>query len=177
MEIQAALEAKLRSFLDAQGRLTGFPAKRKTRMYALLYLARRFEADRVYTEREVNELLHRWHTFGDPATLRRELFDARFLDRSPDGREYRLSPERPTPEALGLANGGGEKKALLYIHGKGGSAAEAERFAQNGLGFEAIGVDYQESLPWLVEKPLRAAYEETRQRYAHVVVVANSIGA
>lgn len=103
MEMQAALEAKLRNFLDAEGRLTGFPAKRKMRMYALLYLARRFEADRVYAERDVNELLHQWHTFGDPATLRRELFDARFLDRSPDGREYRLSPDRPTLELEGKA--------------------------------------------------------------------------
>lgn len=177
MEIQTALKARLRNFLDAQGRLTGFPAKRKMRMYALLYLAMRFEADRVYTERDVNELLQLWHTFGDPATLRREMFDAHFLDRSPDGREYRLSPDRPTPEALGLESGGGEKKALLYIHGKGGSAAEAERFAQNGLGFEAIGVDDLESLPWLVEKPLRAAYEEARQKYSHVFVLANSIGA
>ena len=32
-----------------------------------------------------------WHTFGDPATLRRALFDCRFLDRDPYGRSYRLA--------------------------------------------------------------------------------------
>lgn len=105
MDLQTVLEAKLRNFLDTQGRLTSFPAKRKMRMYALLYLARRFEADRAYSERAVNELLYQWHTFGDPATLRRELFDACFLDRSPDGREYRLSPNQPVRETLGLEEG------------------------------------------------------------------------
>ena len=61
----------LRNFLDANGKLTAFPAKRKMKVYCLFYLAGKFEAGREYTEREVNELLLDWHTFADPATLRR----------------------------------------------------------------------------------------------------------
>ena len=91
----------LRNFLDANGKLTAFPAKRKMKVYCLFYLAGKFEAGREYTEREVNELLLSWHTFADPATLRRELYDYGFLDRSRDGKVYRLARKQPTPEELG----------------------------------------------------------------------------
>lgn len=92
----------LKSFLDTEGRLTGFPAKRKRKLYALVYLAGKFDGEREYTEQEVNALLRSWHSFDDPATLRRELYDYHFLDRSPDGRCYRLSCPQPSPESLGL---------------------------------------------------------------------------
>lgn len=88
----------LKNFLDVQGRLTAFPAKRKMKVYALFYLAEVFEEGCVYTEAEVNDLLRTRHTFNDPATLRRELYDYRFLDRSPDGRSYSLGAQRPRPE-------------------------------------------------------------------------------
>ena len=50
----------LRNFLDTNGKLTAFPAKRKMKVYCLFYLAGKFEAGREYTEREVNELLLHW---------------------------------------------------------------------------------------------------------------------
>ncbi len=96
------LEYILRNFLDKDGKLTAFPAKRKMKIYCLFYLAEKLEAETDYTERQVNDLLLSWHTFADPATLRRELYDYRFLDRSPDGRLYRLGANQPTMEELGL---------------------------------------------------------------------------
>ena len=92
----------LRNFLDADGKLTAFPAKRKMKLYALLYLAQSIPADTDFSERKINDILLDWHTFADPATLRRELYDYRFLDRSRDGKVYRLAEEQPTPEELGL---------------------------------------------------------------------------
>ena len=92
----------LRNFLDATGKLTAFPAKRKMILYALLYLAQKIPADTDFTEREINDILLTWHTFADPATLRRELYDYGFLDRSRDGKVYRLAEKQPAPEALGL---------------------------------------------------------------------------
>ena len=78
----------IENILKGSGQLAAFPAKRKMKMPALRYLAEKFEPGRVYSEREVNELLNRWHTFEDPATLRRELFNGCFLGRQPDGRSY-----------------------------------------------------------------------------------------
>ena len=93
----------LRNFLDTDGKLTAFPAKRKMKLYALMYLAQKIPADIDFTEREINDILLDWHTFADPATLRRELYDYRFLDRSRDGKRYRLAEKQPTPEELGIA--------------------------------------------------------------------------
>ena len=92
----------LRNFLDANGKLMAFPAKRKMKLYALLYLSQKIPADTDFTEREINDILLTWHTFADPATLRRELYDYRFLDRSRDGKVYRLAKIQPTPEDLGI---------------------------------------------------------------------------
>ncbi|MBE5804277.1 MAG: DUF2087 domain-containing protein [Clostridiales bacterium] len=85
----------LKNFLNESSKLTVFPAKRKMKLYALLYLAQKFEPGREYAEREINDILLDWHTFADPATLRRELYDYRFLDRSPDGKIYRLALQLP----------------------------------------------------------------------------------
>lgn len=90
----------LKNFLDGKGRLTVYPAKRKMKLYSLIYLSKKFEQGRVYTEKEVNELLNEWHTFGDPATLRRELYNHRFLNRDSYGREYTLEETQPTIEEL-----------------------------------------------------------------------------
>lgn len=80
--------AELKNFLDGSGKLVQFPARRKMKLEALAYLAEKFEQGREYTEKEVNELLLAWHTFHDPATLRRELYDGRFLGRAGDGTVY-----------------------------------------------------------------------------------------
>lgn len=96
------VKAALRNFLNADGKLTAFPAKRKMKVYALVYLAEKIDSGREYSEREINDILLDWHTFADPATLRRELYDYRFLDRSKDGRSYRMGANPPTLEELGL---------------------------------------------------------------------------
>ena len=92
----------LRNFLNADGKLISFPAKRKMKLYALLYLSQNIPADTDFTEREINDILLTWHTFADPATLRRELYDYGFLDRRRDGKVYRLAQRQPKPEELGL---------------------------------------------------------------------------
>lgn len=96
------IEMMLKNFLDAEEKLKAFPAKRKKKLYALIYLSGKLEAEHEYTEREINEVLSNWHTFADPATLRRELYNYRFLDRSKDGRVYRLASRYPLPKEFGL---------------------------------------------------------------------------
>lgn len=77
--------------LDAQGRVTSWPLRRRAvQLEVIAYLASKFDPDRVYREREVNELLRQWHLFDDPALLRRELFELGYLSRRPDGTDYKL---------------------------------------------------------------------------------------
>lgn len=85
----------LENFLDPQGRLKALPVKRKKKLHVLAYLAEKFEPGRIYTEREVNALLNQWHLFHDPATLRRELYDNHFLNRTQNGASYWLEDPQP----------------------------------------------------------------------------------
>lgn len=90
----------LKSFLDNEGKLTAYPSKRKMKLYALIYIAGKIEKGRTYTEKEINSVLNSLHTFNDPATLRRELYTHRFLDRDSYGREYRMEEHQPAIEEL-----------------------------------------------------------------------------
>lgn len=94
------MEEKLKNFLDDEKRLTGYPSKRKMKVIALFYLAQKFEKGKTYTEKEVNALLNRWHTFEDPATLRRELYNFRFLNRDEYGKGYILEEVQPELDEL-----------------------------------------------------------------------------
>ncbi|HEX5688663.1 MAG TPA: DUF2087 domain-containing protein, partial [Roseiflexaceae bacterium] len=96
---QIAYPPELRRFLDAQGRATAWPTKRRDQLLLLEYLASQFEFDRDYTEKEVNGVLieHMHPIFKDYAIIRRELYNYRYLDRERDGSRYwRLT--RPAAE-------------------------------------------------------------------------------
>ena len=69
------------------------------------------------------------------------------------------------------------KRAILYVHGKGGSAGEADRFRAICPGFDVLGVDYRGELPWEAAPQIAAAYDEARRQYDHITLLANSIGA
>lgn len=90
----------LKNFIDVKGRLTAYPSKRKMKLYALIYIAEKIEKGKVYTEKEINAVLNEWHNFNDPATLRRELYTHKFLNRDSYGKEYVMEEHQPTIEEL-----------------------------------------------------------------------------
>ena len=79
-------------YLDEQGRVMRWPAKRHRddRAPLLNYFASKFEAGKIYNEREVNEVLKQYHTFEDWALLRRELCEQGYLKRNRSGSQYWL---------------------------------------------------------------------------------------
>ncbi|MDX1995432.1 MAG: DUF2087 domain-containing protein [bacterium] len=82
---------RLNAYLDAEGRVTRWPTRKGTfadQELVLAYLATKFEAGKVYTEREVNDVLRQYHTFEDWALLRRELFERGYLNREKNGSLY-----------------------------------------------------------------------------------------
>lgn len=68
------------------GPLAFFPTKEKRRLAILRRLIKRFDPQRIYTEKEVNEILA--EIFHDYAILRRNLIEYGFLDRYADGSCY-----------------------------------------------------------------------------------------
>lgn len=73
------------------GRLAALPARPAMLEAACSFLVERFEPDRLYDEREVNQILAA--DAPDPATLRRLLVDRGYLGRA-RGAYWR---ERPSP--------------------------------------------------------------------------------
>ena len=69
------------------------------------------------------------------------------------------------------------KDAVLYIHGKGGSAAECEHYKPLFPDCEVFGLDYQTFTPWETGAEIRAAVEELKAEYESILLIANSIGA
>ena len=87
---------------DTDGRLTRLPARRSLQALALWGFWMRFDAKRPYREREVNEILNAWHTFGDHCTLRRDLVTQGFLARTADSAVYTKLPARPDADGMAL---------------------------------------------------------------------------
>lgn len=73
---------------DTQGRLVRLPNKLSVQRMCMWWLWTHFEVRRHYTEKEVNQVLNAHHTFGDQATLRRELVNMKLLGRKPDCSDY-----------------------------------------------------------------------------------------
>ncbi|MBE6262376.1 MAG: alpha/beta hydrolase [Prevotella sp.] len=68
-------------------------------------------------------------------------------------------------------------KAILYIHGKGGSATESEHYKHLFPDCDVIGLDYKTFSPWETGIEIRVAVEKFRDKYENIILIANSIGA
>ncbi len=66
---------------------------------------------------------------------------------------------------------------VLYVHGKGGSAAEAAHYEPLFPGQRVVGADYRGGTPWDCAPELRAAAAELKADGGRLTLVANSIGA
>jgi hypothetical protein len=92
----------LEEFVDRLCRLgadrgpRGFPRRQRDREILVKSILLGLDSERVYSEREVNDLLRRWSRDVAPAietdhvTLRRLLVDYGHLERTIDGRAYRV---------------------------------------------------------------------------------------
>lgn len=67
--------------------------------------------------------------------------------------------------------------AVLYIHGKGGSAEEAEHYKPLFPSCDVIGLDYRSFTPWDAGKEIQAAITELKGSHDRITLIANSIGA
>ena len=68
-------------------------------------------------------------------------------------------------------------KEVLYIHGKGGNAAECAHYKPLFPVCEVIGLDYQTFTPWEAGEEIRAAVKALKAKGKRIILIANSIGA
>ncbi|MBN2550444.1 MAG: metalloregulator ArsR/SmtB family transcription factor [Anaerolineales bacterium] len=93
---QSAYERKVvADFSLPDGRLKTIPAQRKKLEAVLHHIIKSFQPGVHYSEKEVNEILARFHA--DTATLRRELVGNRLLNRQGGGGDYWRVTEAEKP--------------------------------------------------------------------------------
>ncbi|MDJ0589436.1 MAG: metalloregulator ArsR/SmtB family transcription factor [Pleurocapsa sp. MO_226.B13] len=76
--VEAWSKKVLRNYLESD-RITKIPASRKKRLVILKWLINKFDLERVYSEKEVNQIIQRHHP--DSATLRREFIGYNMMTR------------------------------------------------------------------------------------------------
>lgn len=70
------------------------------------------------------------------------------------------------------------KNAVIYVHGKGGNAEEADHYKQFfDDSFEIIGFDYKSLNPWDAKIEFRNYFHSIISKYNKIYLIANSIGA
>ena len=69
------------------------------------------------------------------------------------------------------------KDLVLYIHGKGGSAAESEHYSPLFPRCAVIGLDYQTFSPWETGGEIFDAVTKLKENNKSITLIANSIGA
>ena len=68
-------------------------------------------------------------------------------------------------------------KAVIYIHGKGGNAAEAEHYVPLFPDRDVLGFDYRAETPWEAKGEFTEFFDAVGRKYHSVILIANSIGA
>lgn len=81
-EEQISKNQGLEMFVGNDGVISSWPSNKEEKLKVLRYLSTKFEHGREYTEKEVNYIIGRWHSFGDYFILKRNLLDYGYLFRS-----------------------------------------------------------------------------------------------
>lgn len=67
--------------------------------------------------------------------------------------------------------------AVIYIHGKGGNAAEAGHYKQLFPDHDVLGFDYRAETPWEAKDEFSEYFDRVSKDHASIILIANSIGA
>ena len=69
------------------------------------------------------------------------------------------------------------QRVIIYIHGKGGSAEEANHYRSLFPGSDVVGLDYTSQNPWDAQDEFPRLFDSYSKGYDEVILIANSIGA
>jgi predicted transcriptional regulator len=86
IDVDAYDRKVLANFTNPDGTIKALPAQEKKFLVILRHVLKAFEPDRRYSEKEVNEILSRYHE--DTATLRRSLIEYKMMAREGGGGAY-----------------------------------------------------------------------------------------
>ena len=87
LDLDAFDRKVLKDFLKRDGSLKEIPAQYKKQQVVLRYIVKEFAPGREYTEKQVNEIIARFHP--DTASLRRAMIDGKLMQRA-NGKYWRV---------------------------------------------------------------------------------------
>ncbi|HEX2981679.1 MAG TPA: metalloregulator ArsR/SmtB family transcription factor [Anaerolineaceae bacterium] len=87
LDLDAYDRKVIKDFTTADGRIKSFPAQEKKFMAILRYTLKEFEPGKRYSEKQVNEILSRFHE--DTASLRRGFIEFKYMARQ-NGEYWRI---------------------------------------------------------------------------------------
>ena len=77
-----------KTLINALDKIIRWPKKQSDKTNIIEFLSSKFEFNNQYSEKDVNVIIHRYHSFNDVPLLRRELISKCYLARKDDGSKY-----------------------------------------------------------------------------------------
>ena len=78
----------MNDLIDKTHGIIRWPKKREEKQAIIEWLSLKFNYQKKYSEKEINNIIQSNHTFNDIPLLRRELISRKFLKRKNDGSKY-----------------------------------------------------------------------------------------
>ena len=77
-----------KTLINEFDKIIRWPKKQSDKTNIIEFLSSKFEFNNQYSEKDVNVIIHRYHSFNDVALLRRELISRSYIARKNDGSRY-----------------------------------------------------------------------------------------
>ena len=78
----------MKQFIDEFDMIVSWPKKPVDKKKVISWLSEKFKSNREYSEKEINQIIEKHHSFNDTPLLRRELVSNKLLSRKDDGSIY-----------------------------------------------------------------------------------------
>ena len=78
----------MNNLINEFNEIVRWPKKPIQKQFVIKWLSERFEFEKQYSEKEINQIIKQHHSFNDIPLLRRELVSQSFFNRKDDGSIY-----------------------------------------------------------------------------------------
>jgi len=78
----------MNKLIDQADGIVRWPKKPSDKQFVIKWLSMKFNFEKQYSEKDINKIIEKHHSFDDIALLRRELISKKFLGRKNDGSIY-----------------------------------------------------------------------------------------
>ncbi len=78
----------MNKLINESDQIIRWPKKPSDKKEVIKWISKKFEFEKKYSEKEINKIIDKYHSFNDIPLIRRELVSQNFLNRKDDGSLY-----------------------------------------------------------------------------------------